>query len=80
MQERANVVSEQTPSVLRAPVKKGLVGGEGISNLFLLLINFKMDNSHHWLLITYQYKEGGGNALLGPEDIENPKRALESGA
>ena len=22
----------------------------------------------------------GGNALLGPEDIENPKRALENGA
>ena len=30
---------------------------------------------------TLHYKvQRGANALLGPEDIENPKRALENGA
>ena len=28
----------------------------------------------------YRIYLGGANALLGPEDTENPKRALENGA
>ena len=36
--------------------------------------------SPQWLISGLEAIKWGGNALLGPEDIENPKRALENGA
>ena len=66
--------------LIRAWLQDALGNDFNESYIIVIIPLFKLDPVIFWTTPILVKLKRGGNALLGPEDIENPKRALENGA